>query len=233
MLVVLANRQDPVAAALVSRWLAHDAVLLSVADLSVAGWHYQVGHAADGTAVADGRVISVREITGVLTRLPWVSEFELPNIAPPDRSYVATEMSAFLIAWLASLDRAVLNRPTPQGLAGPNWRPEQWIHTATLCGLPVAPFRRQPNFLAPANWQVRGENSVTVTVVGGRRFGSEDPALQEMAGRLASASGADLLAVHFESRDGNVQFTGADPWPDVSSPELADATAEYLLQEVE
>ena len=229
MFVVLASSRDPVAASLVSRWAAHEAVLFSVRDLSVAGWRHHVGETKAGTFVAGGCVVPVKEIKGVLTRLPWVSESELPHIAPADRNYVATEMSAFLIAWLSSLDCRVLNRPSPQCLAGPNWRPEQWVDAATRLGLPVRPLRRGSRDPAPPPNGHQDGHSITVTRIGQHCFGAEEPAQADWARRLADAAGVELLAARFDRSQDGLRFAGADPWPDISAADMAAAAAETLL----
>ena len=226
MLVVVAGRADRTASALAARWAAHDAAVLTSADLSTAGWQYQPGKV--GTAVIGGRIVAVDAIRGVLTRLPYVPEQELGQIAAADRAYVAQEMTAFLAAWLAGLTCPVLNRPTPTCLAGPNWRPEQWVSTAAQLGLPVRPICRQSRLaadVAPAasTWQAS-----TVTVVGDRCFGPVDETLAGRARCLAEAAGVGLLAVHFSGPTAGADCLGADLWPDVSSPEVADAIAAYL-----
>ncbi len=136
MLVVVASRHDASARNLVSRWASHDAVLLTSADLSVAGWRHYIGAQGALTAVAGGRVVNVAEITGVLTRLPSVVEAELPHIVSDDRSYVAMEMTAFLLSWLSSFTCPVINHPRPGCLIGPNWREAQWFRLVSRIGIP-------------------------------------------------------------------------------------------------
>ena len=111
MLVVVASRYDEAARSLVDRWANQEARLLTCEDLSVVGWRYSMSgkdevssSLLDSTAVVDGQVVAVEEISGVLTRLPCVFEQELLHIVPDDRAYIASEMNAFLISWLSELE---------------------------------------------------------------------------------------------------------------------------------
>ena len=230
MLVIVASRHDGVARTLTNQWAAHDAALLTCEDLATAGWRHPLGVTERSTAVVGGRVVAVEEITGVLTRRPYVIEQELGHIVPADRAYVAAEMTAFLLSWLSVLECPVLNRPTPSGLSGPNWWPEQWTYAAARLGLPVRPVRRRSVLPANVAAEATDPPPVTVTVVGGRCFGSVDEALAAQAQHFAKAVGVDLLAVQFSGNEPGADFLGANLWPDASSPEIADAILEYLSE---
>lgn len=235
MLVVVASRYDETAQSLVDRWTKQEARLLTCEDLSVVGWRHSLRGVGgdsppllDSTAVVDGQVVGVEEISGVLTRLPYIFEQELLQIVPDDRSYVAAEMNAFLISWLSGLKCPVLNRPTPTYLLGPNWRPQQWLYAAAQLGIPVHPMRRYIALSGDVCPKPPEMPPVTVTVVGDRIFGSVDQALATQARRLADAAKVDLLAIHFSGSESGADFLGADLWPDISSPDVADAILEYL-----
>ncbi|QMS86693.1 hypothetical protein HUN01_03570 [Nostoc edaphicum CCNP1411] len=250
MLVIVASRHDKAAEALVANWAAHghSVSLLTPEDLSVVGWrHYlssiDVGDRGESTtsstsfssAVVGGVAISTTgcanaldQITGVLTRLPSIFEQELLHIVPDDRAYIATEMNAFLIAWLSSLKCPVLNRPTPTYLLGPAWRPEQWVYAAAQLGIPVRPVRRQSSMSANVCAQVLEKSSVKVTVVGDRCLGEVEKTLASHARRIADAAEVDLLTVHFSSSESPAEFLGADLWTDISAPDVGDAILEYL-----
>jgi hypothetical protein len=170
-------------------------------------------------------VIPVDCISGVLIRWPGVFPQELTNIAAADRDYVAGEMMAFLVSWLSAIRCPVINRPTPLNLSGPAWRQEQWAHAAAQLGIPAQPVRRQ---LLSSAWQETREEThaprTTVTVLGERCFGSDEPVLCANALRLAKAAGAFLLNVAFDSRS----FLGAELIPALSD-EVADAVLDVLL----
>lgn len=230
MLVVVARSQDQAAQALTARWAPHRAALLSCEDLSTAGWRYPLGAPEASTAVVGGRVVPVDEIAGVLTRLPAVTPQDLGHIVPEDRDYVAAEMTAFLVAWLAALRCPVLNRPTPGFLMGPSWRHEQWVRTAARLDIPVQPVRRSSGPAADTAAEHAAVSPATVTVVGTRCFGPVDARLMVQAQRLADAAEVDLLAVHFSGPEAGAAFLAADLWPDVTAPDVAEAILAYLIR---
>jgi len=177
VLIVLAHRYDQGARELVSRWSANGARLLTSADLSLSGWRHYSDATAESTAVVGGRVVPVAEITGVLTLLPGIFDQELIDIVPSDRSYVAAEMTAFLLCWLSTLRCPVINRPTPTCLSGPYWRQERWVSAAAGLGIPVHPHHRRVVLAKGSTSHRPGPQSATVSIVGAQSFGEVDDAL--------------------------------------------------------
>jgi hypothetical protein len=227
VIVILARQGDESARSLAARWSAHGALLLSAPDLSIPGWQYNPLAAEANAAVISRRAIGASEITGVLTRLSWIFGHELIQVAPNDRAYAASEMNAFLLAWLDGLACPLLNRPTATCLSGPCWRKERWVHFAARLGIPVCPVRREarPSDALPEEPR---SPSKSVTVVGDRCFGETEKAIADCARRLASAAGLDLLGVHFRDVDGEPRLLGADLCPDLSSTNVADAVLDYF-----
>jgi hypothetical protein len=228
MLVIIAQKQDQSARWLAERWDRFGAELLSPNDLSLQGWCHCVGLASEETAVINKRTVPVREITGVLTRLPHVPEHELMHIIPADRAYAAAEMTAFLLSWLSGLNCPLLNRPTTTCLSGCGWRSEQWVYLATLLGIPIIPVRRRARRVEEVSGNTSMDPFDTVTVVGERCIGTGDEKQAAYALRLAAAAGVDLLAVHFRTVGGEPQLLSADLWPEIASPQVADAMLEYF-----
>jgi hypothetical protein len=178
--------------------------------------------------VLGGCVTPATAITGVLTRLWHVPPGELTHIAVSDRAYVASEMTAFLTAFLSDLPCAVLNRPSASGLSGPGWRREQWVRAAARVGIPVAPVQRiarhgEPAATAPA---IASE----VTVVGELAFGADDPDLVRWSRELAATAGVDLLGAQFTRHGRGYAFAGVNPWPILSYPGAFDAVRELLMK---
>lgn len=229
MIVILANRWDQTPNAIVSRWGEDNAGVVTPADLSRAGWRQHSKGIDQGVAVVGQRLVPQEEVTGVLTLLPCVFAEELIEIAPEDRSYVAAEMTAFLLFWLSRLQSRcpVLNRPTPGCLSGPFWRPERWIHAASEAGIPVQRVRRHATLPASAEEEATPPTA-SVTVVGKRVFGEVDPALQRQARCLADLAGVDLLALRFAAPESGASLVRADTSPDFSDHLLADAVLAYL-----
>lgn len=238
MLVVVASPWDEAARALVERWEPHGAGLLTVDDLSRAGWRHYLEDPYRSRAVIDGRVVETGDISGVLIRLPAVTEQELPKIVAEDRAYAAAEMTAFLTYWLSTLKCPVLNQPSPSCLCGPSWWPEQWTQVASRLGLPVAPRRRYTPPFAEGISAAMDEplfsftdahaGAVQMTVIGDRCIGAGDEDLARQARLLATAAGVDLLAVVFSGPEAGSQFVDAHLWVDVSDEAVEESLLNYF-----
>jgi len=230
VLVVLASRSDAAARALCERAPAGTAQLLSWRDLSTTGWRYYSDPDDGGdAAVIGGRPITNAEIDAVVTRCPAVPPHELGHIVPADRTYVAAEMTAFLVAWLTRLRCPVLNRPRDGCLCGPRWPPERWTMLATSLGLRAVPVARRavPGLApgttrpaAPAGFELR-----TVTVVGPHAHVSDDTpeTLADAAVTLARGAEVILLKTEFAVRGSEYWFVGAGLDVDLAAPPVADA----------
>jgi hypothetical protein len=203
MIAVLASRLDPEARALVDARSAAEAALLSAEDLGSPGWIFSPGDPADGMAVVEGRRVRTAVLRGVLTRRPAVVAAELVRIHPEDRSYVAAEMNAFLVAWLNALPCPVVNRPTPTSLCGPAWARIHWRAAAARAGIPWAEG-------------ASAGDAETVVVCGERVLFAPDTSVAAAARALAREAGVSLLAVRV--RQGAV--SGASVAPDLGDPEL-------------
>jgi len=228
MLVILASRHDQFAAAAVGAWAPADAALCTPEDLSVAGWQYRIAAPQDAIVVTGGIVTPAAAITGVWTRLPVVAPEELTHIEFADRAYVAAEMTAFLIAFLAALRCPVLNRPGFASLSGPGWRQEQWIRAAVRVGVPVRSVRRivRPDVFLDRS---RDTPDAELTIIGRRVFGSTDVNLTRWARAISAASNTQLLSLRFARQGDGYALVGVNPWPDVSFAGGVDAIRDYLL----
>jgi hypothetical protein len=192
------------------------------------GWTQRLRVMNDSAGVIERNLVSQREISGVLTRLPCVFEAELTDIVPQDRSYVAAEMTAFLLFWLSQLTCPVLNRPTPTNLSGPNWRREKWVRVAAQAGIPVQPVRRHAALTGCRTEEDTLLTTSTLTVIGDRIFGESASRLHQQALCLAQLAGVDLLEVHFSGPDGGARFVSADVFPSLSDDRVADAVLEFF-----
>lgn len=226
--VVLASAADDVALSLSKRLTRPDVVVVTPGDLSRPGWCYLPGTCAS-TIVAEGEILGSEKIAAVVTRLPWVSEFELPQIVPGDRPYVAAEMGAFLLAWLSELACPVANRPSPNCLCGPYWRHERWVTEAVRAGLAVVPARRLVSADGAQYLPSTCRSRVSVTVVGERCFGKADEQILEQALCLARATGVATLTLHFSDAGAGMRFFTANPWPCLEDDELAGALLDHLV----
>ncbi|WP_406389674.1 hypothetical protein [Streptomyces sp. NBC_00887] len=240
MILVLASRRDGGARRLVNAWGPGQARLLTADDLSSPGWSIRTEDPSSSRAVVQGEVITVGELTGVVTRLPAVTSHEVRRIQPEDRDYAASEMTAFLNYWLSVLPCPVLNPPVPTGLCGPGWRSEQWVMVARRLGIPVRPRSRdvQPYLRAASGGRASsgkgthappvGRAGFQVAVIGGRCIGGGEHILAEYAEALATAAGVPALTAFFDKHGSEVRFVDAHPWTNAFDPQVPDAMRDYF-----
>jgi len=228
VIVVLASRHDAAARQLAERWEPHGGRLLTCEDLSGPGWRCRLSDTQGSRAVIGGRPAGIGDIRGVVTRLPWVTEAELPQIVPSDRAYVAAEMSAFLTFWLSELACPMLNRPGEGSLSGPCWRREQWVVHAARAGLNIRSERRHLSPEAPLPPPPTAGN--VVTVVGERCLGNAHESLQQRSRQLARLANVDLLAVHLSGPEPDAAFLNASIYPDIGDDDVGAAMLHYFKQ---
>jgi hypothetical protein len=230
MIVILASRWDTAAQNSAAGWAGPPVAVMTARDLSQAGWYQSVGARGASTgnhcAVIDGRSIADHEITGVLTRVSWITDAELPEIVTQDRAYVAAEMSAFLLFWLSGLTCPVLNTPTPTCLAGPGWRPERWTRAAAELGMCVRAVERDTRGDRPQG--DAGRSIHTVTVIGSHAVGDVHADLKQRARRLAELAGVNFLHVGFSGRELGAPFVGADVFPPLDDEGVQAAVLDHL-----
>jgi hypothetical protein len=228
MIFVIASRYDNAALQLPRSWSREHFVVSTPADLSCSGWRYCMTSPETSTAVVSGRVVSCSEITGVLTRLVCIHEWDLPHIIPEDRGYVAAEMNAFLLFWLSTIRCPVLNRPSAGNLCGPNWSSEQWVQAANKLGIASLPARRCIPPPLNAEEEKLENHTIKVVVVGSQVFGCPDEILKKAAKKLAVAADVGLLGINFSVHKNEYYFLGANSYPDLSIDGVAEAVEMYL-----
>jgi hypothetical protein len=226
VILVIASQVDETAREFVSNFPEGEAALLTCRDLSSPGWHISSTSSQESFAIAGGSRISVNEITGILTLIPAIYPLELTHIIEPDRDYVASEMTAFLLYWLNELTCPVLNRPTPGCLTGPAWRFERWAYAAMQLDIPTLPYSRSSH---NGNIPHPAQNCESVIVIGNEFCGSEDNSLRRRSRLLADKANVDLLTVSFANRNG-YYFSSANTLCDVSSPILCEAIFRYFKE---
>jgi hypothetical protein len=170
-----------------------------------------------------GRQLAGRQITGLITRLPAVTEDELQHIVQEDRSYVAAEMHAFLFAFLAALPCPIVNPPSPACLCGPNLREVQWRKLVRELKIPLPEEFAGGRAIAAAT---PTETMSEVAVIKERTMGAEEESLRRWTRALAQAAGLPYLRVRYSYVRRMPCFVGADPRPQLESEEIADALLE-------
>jgi hypothetical protein len=227
MIVVVASGHDPRARSVVEHWDSRRAMMLTAEDLCMPGWQFTAPRPQNGMAVVGGKVVCDAKIEGILTLRPCIYPEELLSIGAGHRGYVAAELNAFLLAWLAAQTCPVLNRPTASCLAGPNWRAEQWTLAAARLGIPTQTRHCIPGRHVDSSF----EEAYEITAVGEQCFGCQDPTLRTNALRLARAAGVDLLSVRFSRDDG--RFLSANVWPPLTDAAVVVAVHESLANRSE
>jgi hypothetical protein len=223
MLLVLSSLYDQyaTAGAALLRAKGTEVAVITCHDVAQAGWKLTLDD--QPTLVVGGKPVAAKDIQGVVTRISGVTAAELPFMHIDDRDYAASEMQAFLLALLTSLECPVLNRPHPGCLNGPPWIAEQWTACAARAGVAVQPIVRRAYAgglaLAPRETVERR----VVNVVGDDAFGDAPAAMRKAAVAVAKAAGVDLLRVGFDLRGKTPVFLDADPWVDISDKSVADA----------
>ncbi len=246
--LVLAAADDRAARA----WTARDTQvrLVTPGDLRWPGWAWR----DDGTVtgVVEEHLIDLSEVRGVVTRLPIVLPDDLTWVRDNDRTYAATECTAFLTAWLASVDVPVVNRPRGGSLCGDinpyivsaaahqlGWR-TRWTPTraAEQAG-PPGLFHRNELVVHTVAGEIAHREATTAgrTITNRRvRATAGDPnaipGLDETIRALARAVGLPLLRVRLglsTSEEGViVEVHGVDPWIDIGCERVAAAVTDLL-----
>jgi hypothetical protein len=220
MLLMVASALDDDAGALAGHLAEHgiDVALATPRDLSRRGWRWRIDRPQDARAATGNRVIPADELDGVVGLLPWVSAWELGHIVPEDREYVASEMSAFLLAWLSQLECPVLDRPTASSLTGFGHGPQAWAAAAARAGVCADP-------------RAEDQPATEVTVLGGRAVAPGMPTmLRSAALRVAAAAGRELVTLRFREVSEEPVLIGARPRAAVGTPAVADALLAWLGQ---
>jgi hypothetical protein len=205
--VLLASREDEVAARFVSAH--HDAGfrLLTADDLSVCGWQFAT-RARENSAVISGQQIATERIDGVIARLPTVRARDVAKVvAPEDREYAAAEMTAFLAAWLAALDPKVINPPSPVCLTGTAPTRAVLRRYASRAGIELAAD-------LDATTAVSCVDRVPIT---------QDEMLVEAAAAVCEAAGESLARIHLTVTEAGCALAGYDHNVDLDDPKVGAA----------
>jgi hypothetical protein len=184
----------------------------------------------------NGRVINSQDIHGVLNRFRGVPNWLLPQkVAEEDKEYARQELTAFFLSWLFSFAGKIFNPPSPQGLAGRELLPAEWLFMAKAAGLETPSLRELEGRGAATPTVEYSSPSVpgmtVVHVIGGAAVGEAAPPVLRLCKRLAVLVGTSILSVRLIAgrRDGWI-FGGATSFPDLRSggEPVLDALAELL-----
>jgi hypothetical protein len=210
MIVVLGSSFDEEPFRLAQIWSSHESAVVTPAHLSRPGWRLRLGRPGDAQAVIGDRAVRADELDAVVNLLPWITVHELPHIVEEDREYVASEMGAFLLAWLCQLECPVLDRPSGMSLAGCGRWPHEWRALAKRLNMAVNP-----------SWP---GSTFEITVVAGRAFSTEASVTTrqlEGAETLARMANRSLVTMRFSAADSALVEVASRP--SVATPAVANA----------
>lgn len=228
MILILAHEWDTATHALAGQWVASLAKIVTPRHLSQPGWQYRAGNPDAFRFAIEGESGAVKNIQAIVSRMYWLSEYDLPHIQAADRGYVAAEMNAFLLAFLTEPQCPVVNLPSVNSLCSPFARPESWLKLAAQIGLPTKRLERTARFNQPILPNESNELKKIVTVIGDDCFGEQAELLFDWARRLAIAAKVQLLQVEFEQLNHKWVLCNANPCPDLTEPFLADTLLRLL-----
>jgi hypothetical protein len=200
--------------------------LLTARDLCTRGWRLDVGEFEESSIVAEGNICPVRSVSGVLTLMPRVVEYELVTIEDAERKYVASELLAFLFYFLSRLECPVLNRPTAHCLTGPSWGPDHWRAACQRAGIRMKSLRKQAEPLFSGSRP--DATTVRLSVVGSRCIGQAQPALCSSAIELARLAGVQFLSLVFAKGAKEPTLQSVQLVPDLEDRAVFEAIQEHL-----
>jgi len=227
MILVVANSTDDTAQDLVNSFPKGLACLFTAQSLSNAGLVTYTNQFNDSFITINGVKILFASITGVITLIPVIFDWELIQIQKEDREYVASEMNAFMTYLLSKLSCPKLNFPSATFLSGQNWRREHWIQIASHLKIPVQSFTYDSK-----NKDVNYRNNdsiIRITIIGNQHFGSTNKILIAYAFQLAKYTQLEFLEVTFiENKEGNKSFFSASQFPDLENKKIQEAIVNYF-----
>jgi hypothetical protein len=162
----------------------------------------------------DGRTIDSDHVQGVLNRVTGLPLEHLDGAGGTDALYAAQEFHALVLSILHGLGHRVINRPSPQGLAG-YLRPRgEWVALAGRAGFQTAGYRegRDKDESLPPPGTTHG-----VIVLDEQVHGSALPRpVSDSCVRLRQLAGTRLLGIDLvEGLSGTWWFRAASPVPDL------------------
>jgi hypothetical protein len=100
-------------------------------------WDHRVSAAGIKTEIGmgDGSPLAGNAPCTIFNRIRLIDPPQFQGAAQHDRDYARMEMFALLLSWLAHPGCPVINRPSPNALAGSAYRLPMWHRLAQLSGL--------------------------------------------------------------------------------------------------
>jgi hypothetical protein len=225
VIVILASELDAVARECAAGWPGGVAKLLTPRDLCTQGWRINLDEFEKSQIVVDGSIHPVSAVSGVVTLMSAVMDYELFSIEDTERRYVASEVTALLYYFLSRLRCRVLNRPTAHCLSGPSWRAQHWIHALHKAGVLAESLTVDQSF-SPALYGPT-TTQAQVAIVGSQRVGEGAISMHSLSA-LAQIAGVDFLSIGMNGEGHARRITSIELIPDLRDRHILDAVHNYF-----
>jgi hypothetical protein len=194
------------------------------------------GRAGDGFIFVDraGARIDSADVEAVVNRIAAPPQLRAGWAGETERRYAEEELYAFLLGWLASIDRPVLNPPSPDCLGGAFHGPLAWRQFAADSGLWASPAALTPGRAEPPAEESEGAPVPAFHfALDGRLIGPPLPgAMRDRLLAFAQLWGTRLLQIHSRAEEGRRRLAGATAFADyrLGGPKLVRAIARALAR---
>ncbi len=228
MILVLSNVANEAASDLVGLFPRGSALLVTASDLNQSlRASISVRDFPRSELTLGGTRMTAGEIEGVVSTISYFLPQEFFYIAPADREYVCSEVSAFFVFFLSELRCRKLNPPSPRRITGLGLHRLEWMKVAAAHGVPVWPFFVRKGKTVLDGGAVR---LVRSTIVGEEVFGDGDQErFTSFMRRLSRVFAMPYLSCIFAARgDGDFALAELDSVPDLAVPGSPAAIAAHL-----
>jgi hypothetical protein len=193
--------------------------VLEPSGLSARGWAHDPDDPREDRLVVDGDICLARQVTAVITALDVVTPLDLPHVRAEDRSFVASEMTAFLRSWLQTAACPVLDPPTALALSGAAADRAVWSRAAAELAVPDRQTSRIPMARTRA-----------VTVIADRVVGQAPEPAAATALSLTQAAGVTGARLVLTDDAHKPALCQAAPWWYTPAPAALQALLAYARE---
>jgi len=178
----------------------------------------------------NGQKINVKEITGVVTTIPFFLRQEFYYIDPADRDYVCSEMNSLFIYFLSTLSCRKINPPSLRSLTGLGLHKIEVLKTARYLGIPAWPATLKNG--SPTRTNPSSDTEfVRCTLIGNEFTTEEQPAMGRRYMKQLSTyySMPYLSGIFVTENQKDYFFSDLVSVPDITPPENQKAIVKYFL----
>ena len=178
----------------------------------------------------NGQKINVKEITGVVTTIPFFLRQEFYYIDPADRDYVCSEMNSLFIYFLSTLSCRKMNPPSVRTLTGLGLHKIEVLKTVQYLDIPAWPVTLKngsPVHTSPSS----DVEFVRCTLVGNEFTTEEQPeTVRRYMKQLSTYFSVPYLSgIFITENQKDYFFSDLVSVPDITPPENQKAIVKYFL----